>query len=92
MLDKAIYHLWETINDLEQIQPERVEHYRVSIFGSSRIRRGDPITVEAGSAGFSITRDGVGIDRLELEPQLRLVELDAAVGNAGVLERQKITP
>src|SRR6266508_772281 len=39
ILDKAIYQLWETINDLDQIQPERVEHYRVSIFGSSRIRR-----------------------------------------------------
>src|SRR5262245_14799582 len=31
VLDKAIYQLWETINDLDQIQPERVEHYRVSI-------------------------------------------------------------
>jgi hypothetical protein len=36
ILDKAIYQLWETINDLDQIQPERVEHYRVSVFGSSR--------------------------------------------------------
>jgi hypothetical protein len=34
ILDKAIYQLWETINDLDQIQPERVEHYRVSVFGS----------------------------------------------------------
>src|SRR5688500_5778145 len=33
ILDRSIYHLWETINDLDQIQPERVEHYRVSIFG-----------------------------------------------------------
>ncbi|MGZ7041477.1 MAG: hypothetical protein ACXVH7_06790, partial [Thermoanaerobaculia bacterium] len=46
ILDKAIYQLWETINDLDQIQPERVEHYRVSIFGSSRIRRGDPVYEE----------------------------------------------
>ena len=43
ILDKAIYQLWETINDLDQIQPASVEHYRVSIFGSSRIRTGDPI-------------------------------------------------
>ena len=35
ILDKAIYQLWETINDLDQIQPERVEHYRVSIFPPS---------------------------------------------------------
>ena len=43
ILDRAIYQLWETINDLEQIQPDRVDHFRVSIFGSSRIRSGDPI-------------------------------------------------
>ena|SRR2546423_4641184 len=53
ILDKAIYQLWETINDLDQIQPERVEHYRVSIFGSSRIRRGDPIYKRSRSSPTS---------------------------------------
>ena len=43
ILDRAIYNMWETINDLEQIQPDRVDHFRVSIFGSSRIKPGDPI-------------------------------------------------
>ncbi|HET7705586.1 MAG TPA: LOG family protein [Thermoanaerobaculia bacterium] len=61
ILDKAIYQLWETINDLDQIQPERVEHYRVSIFGSSRIRRGDPIYEEVKKLSFELARMGVDI-------------------------------
>lgn len=61
ILDKAIYQLWETINDLDQIQPERVEHYRVSIFGSSRIRRGDPIYEEVKKLSSELARMGVDI-------------------------------
>jgi uncharacterized protein (TIGR00730 family) len=61
ILDKAIYQLWETINDLDQIQPERVEHYRVSIFGSSRIRRGDPIYEEVKTLSYELARMGVDI-------------------------------
>jgi len=61
VLDKAIYHLWETINDLEQIQPERVEHFRVSIFGSSRIKRGDPIYDEVKKLSYDLARMGTDI-------------------------------
>jgi uncharacterized protein (TIGR00730 family) len=61
VLDKAIYQLWETINDLDQIQPERVEHYRVSIFGSSRIRRGDPIYEEVKKLSADLARIGADI-------------------------------
>ncbi len=61
ILDKAIYQLWETINDLDQIQPERVEHYRVSIFGSSRIRRGDPIYDQVKKLSFELAHMGIDI-------------------------------
>jgi len=61
ILDKAIYQLWETINDLDQIQPEHVQHYRVSIFGSSRIRRGDPIYDEVKTLSAELARLGVDI-------------------------------
>lgn len=61
VLDKAIYQLWDTINDLDQIQPERVEHYRVSIFGSSRIRKGDPIYEEVKKLSFELAKMGVDI-------------------------------
>jgi uncharacterized protein (TIGR00730 family) len=61
VLDKAIYQLWETINDLDQIQPERVEHYRVSVFGSSRIRHGDPIYEQVKTLSAELARLGVDI-------------------------------
>jgi hypothetical protein len=61
ILDKAIYQLWETINDLDQIQPERVEHYRVSVFGSSRIQRGDPIYDQAKKLCYELARLGADI-------------------------------
>jgi len=61
ILDKAIYQLWETINDLDQIQPERVEHYRVSIFGSSRIRTSDPIYEEVKKLSYELSRSGIDI-------------------------------
>ena len=61
ILDRAIYQLWETINDLDQIQPERVEHYRVSIFGSSRIRKGDPIYEEVKTLSAELAKMGVDI-------------------------------
>ena len=61
VLDRAIYQLWETINDLDQIQPDRVEHYRVSIFGSSRIRKADPIYDEVAKLAYELARMGVDI-------------------------------
>src|SRR5919201_1464052 len=61
ILDKAIYQPWETINHLHQSQPERVEHYRVSIFGSSRIRHGDPIYEEVKSLSYELARMGIDI-------------------------------
>jgi len=61
ILDRSIYHLWETINDLEQIQPDRVEHFRVSIFGSSRIQKGDPIYDEVKKLSHDLAHLGVDI-------------------------------
>ncbi|MGH9458871.1 MAG: LOG family protein [Thermoanaerobaculia bacterium] len=61
ILDKAVYQLWETINDLEQLQPEHVRHFRVSIFGSSRIKRGDPIYDEVKKLSYEIAKLGIDI-------------------------------
>ena len=61
IVDKAVYQLWETINDLEQLQPEQVKHYRVSIFGSSRIKRGDPIYDEVKKLSYEIAHLGIDI-------------------------------
>lgn len=61
VVDRAIYHLWETINDLEQIHPQPIEHFRVSIFGSSRIRRGDPIYEDVRKLCYELSQLGIDI-------------------------------
>jgi uncharacterized protein (TIGR00730 family) len=61
IIDKAIYQMWETINDLDQILPERVEHFRVTIFGSSRIRKGDPIYDQVKHLSAELARLGIDI-------------------------------
>src|SRR5437868_11325278 len=81
ILDKAIYQLWETINDLDQIQPERVEHYRVSVFGSSRIQRGAPIYDHAKRLCYELSVLGADI---VTGGGPRLME----AANAGAMEAQ----
>ena len=61
VVDRAIYHLWETINDLEQIHPQPIEHFRVSIFGSSRIRRGDPIYEDVRKLCYELSQLGIDV-------------------------------
>lgn len=61
VLDRAIYNMWETINELEQIQPERIDHFRVSIFGSSRIKPGDPIYDAVKELSRQLAHMGVDI-------------------------------
>ena len=61
LVDRAIFHLWETINDLEQIHPPQIKHFRVSIFGSSRIRRGDPVYEDVKKLTSDLSRLGIDI-------------------------------
>lgn len=61
VIDRAIFHLWETISDLEQIQKARPDHFRVSIFGSSRLRRGDPVYEEVKKLSYELSRLGIDI-------------------------------
>ena len=61
VLDRAIFHLWETISELEQIQTPNIKHFRVSIFGSSRIQRGDPIYEDVKRLTSELSRRGIDI-------------------------------
>ena len=42
IIDRLITRLWETIDELESLQPPESRFFRVAIFGSARIRVGDP--------------------------------------------------
>jgi len=42
VVEEALRSLWATVNKLSRIRPAPSEHYRVTVFGSARIRKGSP--------------------------------------------------
>ena len=46
ILDKAIYQLWDTINDLDQIQPERVEQFKTGEVRFPSVRLNDDTIID----------------------------------------------
>jgi len=43
VIEDALLDLWNVVDDLSRIRPSESEYYRVTIFGSSRMREGDPL-------------------------------------------------
>ncbi|MBN1944543.1 MAG: LOG family protein [Bradymonadales bacterium] len=43
IVEHAMVNLWAVANSLSRIKPPPSEQYRVTIFGSARIRQGDPL-------------------------------------------------
>lgn len=43
ILESVLVKLWDVLHDLEVILPQRDDYFRVSIFGSSRVKKGDKI-------------------------------------------------
>lgn len=42
-IEDALLDLWNVVDDLARIRPPSSKYYRVTIFGSSRMREGDPL-------------------------------------------------
>jgi len=42
IIDRTIVRLWDTIEELESLTPAELHFYRVAVFGSARLRKGDP--------------------------------------------------
>lgn len=43
IVESVLMKLWDVLHDLEVILPQRSDYFRVSIFGSSRVKPGDKI-------------------------------------------------
>ena len=76
------WKVYVPVRRLTRTQPERVTPTRVAVAGAAAkpepvIRRGDPIMVEAGAPGFSITRDGVAMGDAPVGGRL-MVKVDPA--------------
>lgn len=60
-IEQAILGLWEVINGLTSLEPPKQERYRVTIFGSARIRQGSPVYNGVRQLAEELTKMGCDI-------------------------------
>jgi uncharacterized protein (TIGR00730 family) len=60
-VDQVIMQLWNVIDDLERLLPAQSRWFRVTIFGSSRISRGDALYNSAKDLAYQLSQLGCDI-------------------------------
>ena len=60
-IDTTMRQLWSAIDDLATVMPPRPTYYRVTIFGSSRMHRGDPVYGDVRRLAMRLAEMGVDI-------------------------------
>lgn len=61
VVEDALVDLWSVVNDLARIRPPRPKYYRVTVFGSSRMRRGDRLFEDVRSLAEQLSSMGCDI-------------------------------
>jgi uncharacterized protein (TIGR00730 family) len=61
IIDRTIVRLWDTIEELEALNPAELHFYRVAVFGSARIRTGDKEYAEVRQLSSRLTELGCDI-------------------------------
>jgi uncharacterized protein (TIGR00730 family) len=61
IIDRTIVRLWDTIEELESLNPAELHFYRVAVFGSARVRPGDKEYAEVRQLASQLTRLGCDI-------------------------------
>ncbi len=61
VLEDALYDLWSVANELARIRPPKPKYYRVTIFGSSRLRPGDGVYEEVRDLARELSKMGCDI-------------------------------
>jgi uncharacterized protein (TIGR00730 family) len=60
VLVRAVFGLWEVVNDLTRLRPSKRERYRVTIFGSARAKPGTYVYAEVKRVAAALA--GMGCD------------------------------
>lgn len=60
-VERSLRELWGVVDELSRLVPPRQEFYRVTIFGSSRMSRGDPLYGEVRRLAEELARMGCDI-------------------------------
>lgn len=61
VVDHALLSLWETVNTLSRIRPPKPKYYRVTVFGSARIRPEDALYAEVRELSRQLSAAGCDI-------------------------------
>lgn len=61
LVEDALVNLWAVVNDLSQIRPHQNPHYRVCVFGSARIKPGQPLYNDVKHLAKSLAELGCDI-------------------------------
>lgn len=61
IVDEAVMSLWQVVNNLTRIRPQKRDRYRVAIFGSARMASHDPIYQGVQYLAGELTRWGCDI-------------------------------
>lgn len=61
VIEDALFDLWSVANELARVRPPRPKYFRVTIFGSSRIRPGDEIYDEVRHLARELSAMGCDI-------------------------------
>lgn len=61
IIDRTIVRLWDTIEELEALNPAELHFYRVAVFGSARVQKGDREYVEVRQLACRLTELGCDI-------------------------------
>lgn len=102
IIDNSVAQLWETVEQLERLQPRNLKRFRVSVFGSSRVPPDSPlyadvrdITRRLSAAGCDlVTGGGAGLMQAANEGATEGVLTTPAPGDLPVrlIEGHRETP
>ena len=60
-VEDALNDLWQVVNDLSRIRPPKQKYYRVTVFGSARVQRGQPLFDDVKRLASSLSAAGCDI-------------------------------
>lgn len=61
VVEEALFNLWSVANELARIRPPQPKYYRVTVFGSSRMRPGDDLYADVRRLAEELSRMGCDI-------------------------------
>ena len=87
VLVKAVFGLWDVVNDLTRLRPSKRERYRVTIFGSARAKSGTFVYHEVKRVAAALTE--MGCDIITGGGPGLMQAANEGAGAAGALDRNR---